>query len=73
MALGGAANSCGSITNLKEAVRAIKRGSQGRALVYVDGVHYAPHRLIDVQARVLSTIQRYEVFRQYNSLDMLAH
>ena len=48
-AIGGAANSCGSITDIKEAVRAIKRGSQGCAVVYVDGVHYAPHRLVDVQ------------------------
>ena len=56
-AIGGAANSCGSITDIKEAVRAIRRGSQGAAVVYVDGVHYAPHRLIDVQARVHCTTE----------------
>ena len=49
MAIGGAANSCGTITDIKEAVRLIKRGSQGAALVYVDGVHLAPHRLLDVK------------------------
>ena len=49
VALGAAANSCGSITDIKTAVRMVKEASGGRALVYVDAVHFAPHRLIDVQ------------------------
>ena len=47
-AIGGAANSCGSITDIKQAVVAVKRATKGAALVYVDAVHLAPHRLIDV-------------------------
>ena len=49
VAIGAAANSCGSITPIKMAVDIVKNASKGKALVYVDAVHYAPHRLIDVQ------------------------
>ena len=49
VALGAAANSCGSITPIKTAVEIVKNASKGKALVYVDAVHYAPHGLIDVQ------------------------
>ena len=48
VAVGAAANSCGSITSIKEVVDIAKRASNGNAMVY-DAVHYAPHRLIDVQ------------------------
>lgn len=48
VALGGAANSCGTVTDIKEAVAIVKEASAGRALVFVDAVHYAPHQLIDV-------------------------
>ena len=49
VALGAAANSCGSLTDIKTAVSIIKKASGGTALVYVDAVHLAPHQLIDVQ------------------------
>ena len=49
IAVGAAANSCGSLTPIKAVVDIAKTASKGNALVYVDAVHYAPHRLIDVQ------------------------
>ena len=49
VAVGAAANSCGSLTPIKEVVDIAKKASNGKAIVYVDAVHYAPHRLIDVQ------------------------
>jgi len=49
VALGAAANSCGSITDIAAAAAIVRRLSP-KALLYVDGVHYAPHRLPDVQA-----------------------
>jgi len=49
VAIGAAANSCGSLTPIKTAVEIVKKASDGKALVYVDAVHYAPHKLIDVQ------------------------
>ena len=49
VALGAAANSCGSLTDIKSAVSIIKKVSGGGALVYVDAVHLAPHQLIDVR------------------------
>ena len=48
VALGAAANSCGSITDITAAAVLVRRLSP-KALLYVDGVHYAPHRLPDVQ------------------------
>ena len=48
VALGAAANSCGSITDIAAAATIVRRLSP-KALLYVDGVHYAPHRLPDVQ------------------------
>jgi len=50
VALGAAANSCGSLTDIRQAVKIVREASAGNALVYVDAVHLAPHRLIDVQA-----------------------
>jgi len=49
VAVGGAANSCGSLTPIKTVVEIVKKASNGKALVYVDAVHYAPHKLVDVQ------------------------
>jgi len=49
VALGAAANSCGSLTDIAAAATLVRRLSP-KALLYVDGVHYAPHRLPDVQA-----------------------
>ena len=48
VALGAAANSCGSITDIAAAATIVRRISP-KALLYVDGVHYAPHRLPDVK------------------------
>ena len=48
VALGAAANSCGSLTDIAAAATLVRRLSP-KALLYVDGVHYAPHRLPDVQ------------------------
>ncbi|MFV9064566.1 cysteine desulfurase-like protein [Serratia fonticola] len=42
-----ASNTTGSIVDIK---RIVEAAHQVGALVYVDAVHYAPHRLIDVQA-----------------------
>ena len=49
VAVGAAANSCGSLTPIRTVVDIVKRASKGNAIVYVDAVHYAPHHLIDVQ------------------------
>ena len=49
VAVGAAANSCGSLTPIKTVVEIVKKASKGNALVYVDAVHYAPHKLIDVK------------------------
>jgi len=49
VAVGGAANSCGSLTPIKTVVEIVKKASDDKALVYVDAVHLAPHKLIDVQ------------------------
>ena len=48
VAVGAAANSCGSITDVKTVVDIVKKASGGQALVYVDAVHFAPHHCIDV-------------------------
>jgi cysteine desulfurase family protein (TIGR01976 family) len=47
VAVGYASNAVGTINDVKEIIRlAHKKG----ALAYIDAVHYAPHRLIDVRA-----------------------
>ena len=55
VALGAAANSCGSLTDITAAAAVVRRVSP-KALLYVDGVHYAPHRLPDVQVLLLGDI-----------------
>lgn len=47
VAVGYASNAVGTINDVKEVVR---RARAAGALVYVDAVHYAPHRPIDVRA-----------------------
>jgi cysteine desulfurase family protein (TIGR01976 family) len=47
LAIGAASNALGTITDVARAAE-IARGAG--ALVFVDAVHYAPHRLVDVQA-----------------------
>ena len=47
VAIGYASNAVGTINPVEEIVR---RAHAVGALTYVDAVHYAPHRLIDVQA-----------------------
>lgn len=47
LAITHASNAVGSIPDVK---RAVRLAHEAGALVYVDAVHYAPHRLIDVQA-----------------------
>ncbi len=46
VAIGAASNALGTITNVR---RAADLAHAAGALVYVDGVHYAPHRLPDVE------------------------
>ena len=46
IAVGGASNALGSINNLKAITRLARKSG---ILSYVDGVHYAPHVLCDVQ------------------------
>ncbi|MGL4485201.1 MAG: aminotransferase class V-fold PLP-dependent enzyme, partial [Anaerovoracaceae bacterium] len=46
-AINWAANSCGTITDVK---KFIDEAHKVGAITVVDGVHYAPHRAIDVQA-----------------------
>ena len=47
LAIGAASNALGTITDVR---RAADMAHAAGALVYVDGVHYAPHRLPDVEA-----------------------
>jgi cysteine desulfurase family protein (TIGR01976 family) len=47
VAVGMASNAVGTINNAKEIVRL---AHQSGAMVYLDAVHYAPHRAIDVRA-----------------------
>ena len=49
VAVGAASNACGSLTPIKRVAEVARVKSGGRALVYVDAVHYAPHKLIDVE------------------------
>lgn len=49
VAVNAAANSCGSLTDIQRVVQIVKEKSKGLALVYVDAVHFAPHKLIDVE------------------------
>jgi cysteine desulfurase family protein (TIGR01976 family) len=49
VALTHASNAIGTIPDVAAAVRLV-RSQAPRALVFIDGVHYAPHRRIDVQA-----------------------
>ena len=46
VAIGAASNALGTINDVAEAVRSAHAAG---ALVFVDAVHYAPHRLIDVR------------------------
>src|SRR5688572_15292858 len=46
LAIGGASNALGTINDLEAA---IKLAHNAGALVFVDGVHYVPHTLVDVQ------------------------
>ena len=46
LAIGGASNALGTINDLEAA---IKLAHSAGALVFVDGVHYVPHTLIDVR------------------------
>src|SRR5262249_44651745 len=45
LAIGAASNALGTINDVAEAAR---RAHEAGALVFVDAVHYAPHRLVDV-------------------------
>ncbi len=47
LAIGAASNALGTITDVRSATAL---AHAHRALVFVDAVHYAPHRLVDVQA-----------------------
>ena len=47
MAIGAASNALGTINDVAEAARL---AHDAGALVFVDAVHYAPHRLVDVRA-----------------------
>ena len=47
LAIGAASNALGTISDVK---RAVKLGHDAGAYVFVDAVHYAPHKLIDVAA-----------------------
>ena len=47
LAIGAASNALGTISDVAEAVRMAHAVG---ALVFVDAVHYAPHRLVDVEA-----------------------
>jgi len=47
LAIGAASNALGTVTDIR---RAADMAHAAGALVYVDGVHYAPHRLPDVEA-----------------------
>ncbi len=47
LAIGAASNALGTVTDV---ARAAAMARAAGALVFVDAVHYAPHRLVDVQA-----------------------
>jgi cysteine desulfurase family protein (TIGR01976 family) len=47
LAIGAASNALGTINDLAEAARCARKAG---ALFFVDAVHYAPHRLVDVRA-----------------------
>jgi cysteine desulfurase family protein (TIGR01976 family) len=47
LAIGAASNALGTITDVARAVRLARDAG---ALTFVDAVHYAPHRLVDVRA-----------------------
>jgi cysteine desulfurase family protein (TIGR01976 family) len=47
LAIGAASNALGTITDV---ARAARLAHDAGALVFVDAVHYAPHRLLDVEA-----------------------
>ena len=47
LAIGAASNALGTITDV---ARAAKLAREAGALTFVDAVHYAPHRLVDVRA-----------------------
>ena len=48
VAVGAASNACGTLTPIRRVAEMVRGKSGGAALLYVDAVHYAPHRLIDV-------------------------
>lgn len=47
LAIGAASNALGTVSDIAKAVQVAHRYG---AMVYVDAVHFAPHRLVDVQA-----------------------
>jgi len=47
LAIGAASNALGTVTDV---VRAVRLARSAGALTFVDAVHYAPHRLVDVHA-----------------------
>ena len=47
LAIGAASNALGTVTDV---VRAVRLARDAGALTFVDAVHYAPHRLVDVRA-----------------------
>jgi cysteine desulfurase family protein (TIGR01976 family) len=52
VACGAAANSCGTVNDIHKVValcREVQSATSSRCLTYIDAVHFAPHRLIDVQ------------------------
>merc|ERR1711935_304487 len=49
VAVGAASNLVGTLTPIKKVVEIIKQKSRGNALVFIDAVHYAPHKPIDVE------------------------
>lgn len=49
VAVGYASNVTGTINNVKAIAAAAKAASNGKALVYVDAVQFAPHGVMDVQ------------------------
>ena len=49
VAIGAAANSCGTVTDISAAVDMVRTASQNKAFVFIDAVHFAPHQIIDVQ------------------------
>ncbi|CAE7240508.1 sufS [Symbiodinium natans] len=49
VAAGAASNGVGSVHDVQELCRRAKALSQGKALTFVDAVHYAPHGRVNVQ------------------------